>query len=98
MLTDENEQTRIDAIGKIVEARQRPPSTIRQFILPKIYFNADSYTTMINWSEVENFCEPPCIQFYTQSYLQELLESGERIEIPGKSIYMKKLITTLAKL
>lgn len=84
MLTDENKQIRIDAIAKILEARRRPPSTIRQFIIPKINFNADSYTTMINWNEVENICEPPCIQFYTQSYLQEFVESDEIIEIPGK--------------
>lgn len=86
MLTDESRPTRIDAIEKILEARQRPPSTIRQFILPKIDFNADSYTTMINWNDLDNFCEPPCIQFYTQGYLQELLDSDQMIEIPGKFI------------
>lgn len=92
MITDENRQIRDDAIGKILEARQRPGSTIRQFVIPKINFNCETYTTLINWNEVENFCEPPCMQFLPHDYLVEFLGSGQLIEIPGKYIGTKKHI------
>lgn len=83
MLTDEDRSVRSEAYEKVLEARRHPASRIRQFLIPKINFHSTSYTTMIDWANVKNLSEPPCIQFISQKDLVDLYDSGQIIDIPG---------------
>lgn len=84
MITDANKEVRVEGYNKILDSRVNPRDNIRQFIVPEIKFDCDSYTKMIDWNAVGPITEPPCIQFYPQMSLLEHHDSDEIIEIPGK--------------
>ena len=61
MLTDDDRDIRELASNRILKARNIRRNTLRQFHLPVIKFDSESYTDMINWPE--NISEPPILKF-----------------------------------
>lgn len=90
MITDEDKAVRVEAYDKIWQSRTRSAQRIRQFTVPKIKFDCESFAHMIDWNAVGALTEPPCIQFYPQQHLLELQNSDEIIKIPGKKTISEK--------
>lgn len=84
MITDDCKLVRKEGYEIIFKSRSRPDSEIRKFTVPRINFNCESFKNMVDWNEVGDPTEPPCIQFFSQEYLMDFYESDEIIEIPGK--------------
>lgn len=84
MITDVDKEIRSEGFDLILQARAADTNQIRRFNVPAIKFDCDSLNSMINWNEISQITEPPCIQFYSHQYLMELKSSDEIIEIPGK--------------
>lgn len=82
MITDEDKEIRFGAYKKIIESRGEPSLNIREFVIPKINFDSETYETMIDWGATR-VTEPPCIQFLTQEELMEYAVSEDFIDIPG---------------
>lgn len=79
MAFDEDVDFRRDAIKKILAARNNPRQERRQFKVPKINFEADHYTQIINW-DVVDITEPPLLKNLTDVELHSLVESPDLVE------------------
>lgn len=82
MITDEDKAVLMAGYDKVIAARIEGLPFIRQFNLPEIDFQCDSYRTMICWSSFI-LTESPCTQFIPQEDILHLKHSDEIIKIPG---------------
>lgn len=83
MITDKNATIRKEGFQKILRARERPVGEIRTFRVPNIMYECGSYTDMVQWENI-NYSSPPCLQFHSDEYLTEFMNSEDIISIPGK--------------
>ncbi|XP_052127883.1 uncharacterized protein LOC127750366 [Frankliniella occidentalis] len=83
MLYDDVEETRIKAGSIIVEARRRQTGTadIRVFRVPKINFEATSYTEMITWPSTPS--APPILSSLTDEEVIEIATTRARPSFTG---------------
>lgn len=73
-LASKEKPERVDAVQKILELRNRPPSNrIRRFRVPKINFEARSFTEMAAYNESSLF-EPPLTQNMNKKELLSLIK------------------------
>lgn len=83
--TDTDHHVRTEGYNKILRARLEETVHIREFHVPVIKFDCESYSMMIDWNQ-QRLTEPPCIQFLPQAEIERLRDSDEIISLPGKKI------------
>jgi hypothetical protein len=73
MLSDNKLSIRKFAYNKVIEARRNAPTnTLRQFIPPILNFNANNYTELIDWNQID-VTEPPMIKHIPDKDLKILI-------------------------
>lgn len=70
MMTDDQLEIRVKAMDKILECRKANNEKLREFKPPKLNFEAEDYTSMIEWDQVS---EPPLIKNIETKELCELI-------------------------
>lgn len=75
MITDEREEVRIDAWEKIAEARKTKPKETRIFTIPKLNFEAEDYTSLVQWNKVA-VTEPPVLSDLDLEDFQRFAREG----------------------
>lgn len=81
MINDENKSIQVDGFTKILQARKRPNNSLREFRIPPINFECNSYVDMIFWNEIIVH-EPPFTKNITEEEIIKYIQSEERIEVP----------------
>jgi hypothetical protein len=71
MIFDSRANMKTLAYRRILAVREKR-SNVRKFELPKLNFNANDYTDMIFWQEVDR-CEPPIMQQYSSNDIRNLM-------------------------
>ena len=77
IMTDERREVRLDALRKILQARELDESgeQVLPRAVPEINFSADDYYKIINWSSVR-ITSPPILIKVTNQELSEKLSSN----------------------
>lgn len=76
MLTDDNKDTRLLALRKIINAKKQDLPIIREFKVPAINFSADSYVNLIDWEE-SVIHPPPVLKHFEENELQLMIDTDE---------------------
>ncbi|GBL91261.1 hypothetical protein AVEN_195144-1 [Araneus ventricosus] len=81
MLVNEREHNRELGYRRILKARQTVPKkkTVRNFVLPKINFQASDYIEIINW----NYCvvyPPPMLRGLSEDDIKSLINKNHKIK------------------
>ncbi|GBM41224.1 hypothetical protein AVEN_180526-1 [Araneus ventricosus] len=75
MLVDEREHIRELGYGRILKARQIvPKKNVRNFVPPKINFQASDYFEIINWNSCVVY-PPPILQDLSEDDIKSLINS-----------------------
>ncbi|KAK5648112.1 hypothetical protein RI129_003004 [Pyrocoelia pectoralis] len=81
MLSDSRPHIRELAIRRILNAKKRENSEIiRPFIIPRLNFEADDYTNLIDWQN-NDITPPPLLQYFELDELRSIIK-----ETPNKVI------------
>jgi len=78
MIYDDSAMVRELGYRRILKAKQTPKSqNVRNFMIPKLRFDADEYHQMIDWQEID-LTEPPILTKLTETEIKELIETNEK--------------------
>ena len=99
MMTDERREVRLDALRKILQARELDESgeQVLPRALPEINFSADDYYKIIDWSSVR-ITSPPILNKVTNQELSEKLSSNslfldcEFLKYPCHTIAVERMV------
>jgi len=84
MISDEQSHIRTLGLRRIMKARSMKPSgngtTIRQFKMPELNFNANDYSEIIDWQKC-SLTEPPITVEISDEALKEMVLKGEVPEL-----------------
>lgn len=79
MIRDNKKSVRKQAYQKILIARTTQHATknvVRSFEIPKINFNAKTYSKLIDWRNIQ-ITEPPLTKHFSNAELQRLVDEGD---------------------
>lgn len=79
MLSDDNQNIRELAANRILKARSSRKSTVRQFHLPVLRFDSESYTDIIDWPE--DISDPPILRSLSDKKIQSLVKKKDELAI-----------------
>lgn len=81
MINDENKSIQVDGFQKILQARTRRNENLREFRIPPINFDCNSYVDMIFWDQIIVH-EPPFTKNISDEEIIKYMQSEEKIEVP----------------
>jgi len=78
---DDEEDDCVKDIQQTIEAEPLTSANVRQFLVPKLDFNAKSYYQLVPLDQLR-MCEPPAIRDLTDQQLDNILEQPLRLSQP----------------
>lgn len=75
MISDERQYIRELGLRRILKARLEKRSTLREFSVPKLNFDANEYFELVNWQEAE-ITEPPLTADVSEADIRLFVKSG----------------------